>query len=372
MGMSRQNYAAFMNSMGLLADTAQNLQAQRYQAELLKRKDAELEQQQTLKQVQSAVEVWKNAKNPDTKAAIASNILVPSMRKLYPDMPQDQFDLVSKAFANPDNKSVAKYMDYVKTGLEDMNKGLIKPEELWSNVGLRHAELAETEMSPEQWKVVNDNRDEVKRQVGLSLLKPQADGTVNRESQASGYSLLGQNDEVSKLYQPKTPSLKQYDMGNKTVYMTEEEALANRGRLGGPRYKPDAPKGSSSTRTTSRTTEPSDKSEETSIAFNRLYKMMDDYKKKPNANKLEIIKKTASKLGYDFKEFKGKTAVYGIPGTDKLNWGGKETSEYRLVPKGTTNNSSSTKRTTAITELKKNGYPVTESNISALLKQMGN
>lgn len=190
----------------------------------MQRRDKELEQQQTLKQVQAATELFRAAKNPDTRIAVGVNIVAPAVRKLFPDMPQDQFDLVSKAFANPDNKSVGKYMDYVRTGLEDMNKGLIKPEELWSNVGLRHAELAETEMSPEQFKAVGDARDETKRQIGLYAARPtrnlgfneygsyalleQTPGQLptrqaSKEEQAFGLMAMGQGDDAAKLLNPQ-------------------------------------------------------------------------------------------------------------------------------------------------------------------------
>jgi len=54
----------------------------------------------------------------------------------------------------------------------------------------------------------------------------------------------------------------------------------------------------------------------------------------PSVSDVAIISDMADKAGYEFKKLTGKSAEYGLPGIDKPLWGGKETSEWRLVPKG--------------------------------------
>jgi cell fate (sporulation/competence/biofilm development) regulator YlbF (YheA/YmcA/DUF963 family) len=79
--------------------------------------------------------------------------------------------------------------------------------------------------------------------------------------------------------------------------------------------------------------------------------------KEPTANEIELIKTEAAKSGYDFEKFTGKSAVYGIPGTN-LNWGGNETSEWRLVPKSATGRPAKVSGGTKKLLGTKNGKPV--------------
>ncbi len=58
--------------------------------------------------------------------------------------------------------------------------------------------------------------------------------------------------------------------------------------------------------------------------------------KEPTETEIAIINSAAGKAGYEFKKLTGKTAGYGLPGVDKVLWGGNETSEWRLVPKQAT------------------------------------
>jgi len=53
----------------------------------------------------------------------------------------------------------------------------------------------------------------------------------------------------------------------------------------------------------------------------------------PSASDIVVIQEMADKAGYEFKKLTGKSAEYGLPFIDKSLWGGKETSQWQLVPK---------------------------------------